>query len=43
MPTGNHLLDAVPRQVLRAHQKSLEPVALMLKQILHQPGRNSLA
>ena len=39
MPTGNHLLDALPRKVFRAHERSLEPVALKLKQILHRPDR----
>ena len=36
MPTGNRLLDALPRKVFQALQKSLEPVELKLKHVLHE-------
>jgi CRP-like cAMP-binding protein len=39
MPTGNHLLDSLPRSVFRAHQKLLEAVELKFKLILHRPDR----
>ena len=39
MPTGNNLLDSLPRKLFSAHQKSLEPIKLKFKLILHQPDR----
>jgi hypothetical protein len=37
-PEANQLLAALPAETLRRLLPALEPVSLVLKQILHHPG-----